>query len=324
MAEARMLLDPSQTATLVSNLVSRMPRDDAEYLGYVVDTLERTGRHNEVLRLTGAGRSLLSRRLFEARLRSLLATSQYEEAYRHTLAANAPLPTFDLELARVRAADRIGDVRRRETHLRELLRAAGTHPGRLRIVAELAESTATSTVASDAWRLLAGQPAEATNGLRRLQRLADRKGDTWVARDYARRALRLAPEDPDLRLEVAQYSLLLGEDYDRALNEAERQFASRTNDFRCRAILALAHLRLGAADKARALLDRTVIDESGRQPSTLAIVAAVYGGNGLDDRAEGIARRLPIAELRPEEREMIKTWLLPTAIDGSLPPPQKP
>lgn len=322
--EARMFLDPSQTALLVSNLVAHVPRDDPDQLRIVVDTLDRTGRYNEVLRLTGAGRSLLNRRLFEARLNALLATGQLEEAYRHTLEKHAPLPPFDLELARVRAADRIGDVRRRETHLRELLHAAGTHPGRLRTVAELAETAAAPAVASDAWRLLAGQPAEATNGLRRLQRLADRKGDTWTARDYARRALRLAPDDPDLRLDVAHYSLLLGEDYDRALREAERQLPSRTNDFRGRAVLALAYLRLGAGDRARAVLDRAVLDESNRQPSTLAILAAVFGGNGLTGRAEEIARQLPLAELRPEERELIRPWAIPTAIDGTLPAPQTP
>lgn len=322
--EARMLLDPSQTAHLVSNLVARLPRDDVDQLRIVVDTLDRTGRYNEVLRLTGAGRSLQHRRLFEARLEALLATGQLEEAYRHTLSRDAPLPTFDLELARIRAADRIGDVRRRETHLRELLGAAGTHPGRLRTVAELAETTAAPNVASDAWRLLAGQPVEATNGLRRLQRLADRKGDTWTARDYARRALRLAPDDPELRLDVAHYSLLLGEDFDRALREAERQFPTRTNDFRGRAVLALAYLRLGSHDKARAVLDRVVVDDAGRQPSTLAILAAVFGSNGLAGRAEEIARQLPLAELRPEERELIRPWAVPTALDGTLPAPQKP
>lgn len=314
LAETRMLLEPHSAATLASNLLARLPRDDWDLAALAANALLRRGRYAEVLSLTGAGRGQMNRTLFLARYEALVGNGQGDEAYRHLLTPNAPLALYELELIRARAAQETGDLKRRDGHLKDLLRAAGDNPVRIQRVAELAEAGQTRAaleVATEAWTRLTQIPDSAANAFRHLQRLADQRGDTWTARDYARRAVRLDPRIPALGLEIAYYDLLLGDDLDRALVEAERQVAEQPADLFARAVNALAHLRLGSPERARALLDRAVLSPESMRPEILAVIAAAYGANGLEGRARELARSLPLSRLRPEEKELIRPWLLP-------------
>jgi hypothetical protein len=327
LTETQMLLNPADAGALTTDALSRMPREDWEHLTLLSEALVRRGRFDEVLRMTASGKSLMNRRLFLARYEALLATGEPDEAYRHLLHAAAPLPPFELELTRIRGAQEAGDIKGRDAHLRSLLDIAATHPIRIRKVAEIAESSTTSDaigVAKDAWSKLAarteGNPGDA---YRRLQRLADRQGDTWTARDFARKAARSQTNDASLQLEIARYDLLLDEDVERAIRIAENQAASRTNDFAARAVAALGQLRLGAPAKARIWLDRLVLPESA-PVDALAIVVATLGSNGLESRARELARQIPMASLRPEERELIRPWVVPAPLGAGQPGVQIP
>ncbi len=314
--EARMLLDPSRVSVLASNLIASVPRDDVERLSLAVGVLNRQERHRDVLRLTVGDRGLRSRGLFSAKYAALQATGQPEEAYRHAMHTAAPLPPFALERLRAEAAHAIPDPRRRDSHLAALVRLAEDHPARLRQVGELAEKSGAPNVAIDAWKRLSMLPGEEIGAFRRLQKLFDLRGDTWTARDYARRAQRLGDPDARLPLELAYYSLLLGEDFDRALGEAERQWKARPDEFAVLKVLALAHLRLEAPEKARELLERVYVPDGELQSDGMAVLAAVYGANGLVDRARSMARDIPLARLRPEERDLVRPWLALYPIGG--------
>lgn len=315
--ETKISLDPSSSGPAISNIIAHLPRNDLPRLAAVADTLRRLGRHEEILRLTAGGREFRGPELFRARLEALLATGRTEDAYRLSLARDVPLPPFELELTRVRTARLTGDSRRRDSHLRELIRAAGVHPTRLRSACEIAEEMGALDIAADGWRILSQQPADAVEALRQLQRLADLRGDTWTARDFAQRAVRAGGTDPLLHLEIARYDLLLGEELERATGEARRQVEERPSDFEARAILALAHLRAGSPERARAVLDRQVVDPSRIHPGALAILAAALGENGQVRKAEKIARGLHLARLRPEERELVRRWLAPPSLSGA-------
>ncbi len=322
-AEARIRLDPSRESMVISNLVAGLRREDWPQLARVVSLLQRLGRHEDVLRLTTGGRSLARRDLFMARYEALVARGQPEEAYRHLLIRDAPLPEFDLEIARARGAHEAGNFQGRDAHLRELLRFAGDHPLRIRRAAELAEvadSEAARGVARDAWQRLAAMPGHETTALRRLQRLADRAGDTWTAREHARRALRAGVTDSDLPLEIAYYDLLLEEDPTAALAEAQRRIADDPDHLFARAVAALAHLRRGEPDLAREVLDRVVVTPSSVRPEALAVLAATYGAHGLDGRAREIARLLPLARLRPEEVALVRAWIVPPPLGAPAHP----
>jgi hypothetical protein len=313
LAETLLKLNPARESEIVSNLVGQVRRDDPDQLAHVVEALVRMRRFSDALALTAAGRAKGHRRLFMARYEALVGSGRNDEAYRHVLAPDVPLPPFDLDMLRVRAAERAGDLRRRDAHLRDLLRTAGDHTGRIRAVAELAEegNTRDSTqLAVDGWKRLVHRPGEVINALRHLQKLADRSGDTWMAREYARQAARHNTADSRLQLELAYYDLLLGENVERALAEAERQAGMRTNDFFARAVAALGHLRAGAPEVAHKLIGRAVLDES-RAGDAMAVLVATYGAMGFETRARELTRSLPLSRLRPEELDLIRPWLLP-------------
>ncbi|MCC7375223.1 MAG: hypothetical protein IT581_11270 [Verrucomicrobiales bacterium] len=317
LTEALMLLNPADAGSLISEALGHMPREDWEHLTLLSEALLRRGHPGEVLRITASGKSLINRRLFLARYEALLAAGRPDEAYRHLLHTSAPLPPFDLELIRVRGAQEAGDLKGRDAHLRGLLDIAADHPIRIRKVAEIAESSNTSDalqVSKDAWsKLAARNDANAAEAFRRLQRLADRQGDTWTARDFAKKAVRLQSNDASLQLDIAHYSLLLDEDLERSLRIAENQAATQTNDFSARAVAALGHLRLGDPSKARAMLDRLILPEAA-SADALAIVVATLGANGLEARARELARQIPMTTLRPEERELIRPWIVPAPL----------
>ncbi|MBL9139706.1 MAG: hypothetical protein JNK85_27805 [Verrucomicrobiales bacterium] len=322
LTEARILLSPADASTLAAEALTRMPREDWEHLTLLSEAFARLGRYEEVLRLTASGKSFVNRRLFLARYEALLALGKPDEAYRHLLHTEAPLPAFELELARIRGAQEAGDMKGRDAHLQSLLDIAADHPVRIRKVAALAESSTTpgaTRVATEAWsRLAARSEAGARDAYRRLQRLADRQGDTWTARDFAKKAARIQTNDANLRLEIARYDLLLGDDLERALRVAEEVAKSRTNDLSARAIAALGQLRLGHPENARHLLDRLVLPDA-PPADTLAIVVATLGSNGLESRARDLARQIPMNSLRPEERELIRPWVVPAPLGAELP-----
>jgi len=309
LGETRIRLDPTSISTVASNLISRIPHDDPEMLTLVVDTLSRFGRHTEVLNLTLAGRSLMNRTLFEARYEALLALDRPDEAYRHLLQENPPLPAYDLALAKVQTSLISKNSQSRDSHLAELVRASANHPGRLRSAAELAEQKGATNIAIEAWKQLGTLPGQSATSLRALQRLADRRGDTWTARDCARNLLRTHSTLPGLKLEIAYYDLLLGENIEPAFIEARTQSESRPRDFFARTVLALGHLRMGAPDAARLALERFYVEDSQLRPDSLAVLVATLGQNGYTVRAGEIASRITLDRLRPEERELVRPWI---------------
>ena len=316
LAETLVRLDPSTIQHTLSNLIVRIPHDDREMLTLVVEALSRLGRHHEVLQLTTADRGFFNRSLFKARLDALSALQRDAEAYQLLLTHGAPMPAFDLALARIKAAIKARDSTRRDHHFSELVEACGDEPDRIRAVAEFAEKEGALDVAAITWKKFGAAPGQTTVAQRALQRIADRRGDTWNARDHARNALRSDATLPSLKLEIAYYDLLLGENIEAALAEARAGVSEDPRDFFARAAVALAHLRLGEPEKARVALDRFLLDTPQPRPDALAILAATCGQNGFVVRAREIAAKIPLDRLRPEERELLLPWL---ALPAELP-----
>jgi tetratricopeptide (TPR) repeat protein len=322
LAETRVRLDPSTTRHTVSNLITSVPHDDTATLTLVVEALARLGRLDEVMQLTDKERGFLNRSLFKARLDALTSLNLHAEAYQHLLTPGAPMPAFDLALARTQAAIQARDPDRRDQHFAELLKACDNQPDRIRAIAEFAEKQGALDSASMLWKSLGTLPGQTTLAQRSLQRVADRRGDTWTARDHARNALRSDPSLISLRLEIAYYDLLLGENIDAALAQAQSSVDQDSRDFFARAALALAHLRLDQPEKARAAIDRFLLETPQPRHDALAVLAATCGQNGFVVRAQEIASKIPLERLRPEERDLIRPWItVPAPLSSTAPEP---
>lgn len=324
LAETQIRLDPATTRVTLSNLVSLVSHNDPEMLTAVVESLARLGQHEEVLNLTSGERGFLNRQLFTARFDALSALHLNTEAYQHLLTPGAPMPPFELALAKIKASVDAKDITRRDAHFEELLGTCGNHGDRLRAVADLAEKLGSHEVAAKAWKQFGALPGQAAAAERGLQRVADRRGDTWSARDHARNALRAGSSIATLPLEIAYYDILLGENIETALAQAQAYAAKNPRDYFPQATIALAHLRLGEPEKARLTLDRLLPDETRPRADAMAVLAATCGQNGFGVRAREIASRIPIDRLRPEERELIRPWVAPPPADELRVPQRLP
>ena len=310
LAETRMILDPSTSrATATEALDAMEPRSDVERLGIVL-WLHRFQLYELSIPILAPNHVRQKPALFRARIDALVATGRMQTAYRELLDDNATLDPFESETLRYRAATALKDDPGAQRHRDQLLRAAGRDPGRIRRVAEFAERNKLNELAIEAWKRLAEDRFESRRALHALAALADQAGDTWAARDAIRRGLKQDPKDSRLLLRAAHYDLLLGEDPARVLKTIEPLADDATLGAEARFIIALAHLRAGDHERALRSIQGTVYP-GGPMPNTFrVIVAAVAGANGDSNRAAEISRSLPIAQLRPEERELVRPYLV--------------
>src|SRR5690606_29992765 len=110
-----------------------------------------------------------------------------------------------------------------EMHLRNLLDLARRHPRHLRAVAEYARRNGKLEIANEANQMLINNPREAIPAFQSLLRTADLQGETWVARDYARKLYSLKKDD-GIRLQIAYYDLLLEENIGEAFATARELY----------------------------------------------------------------------------------------------------
>lgn len=216
---------------------------------------------------------------------------------------------IQLELLRCTTAMRLKNDAAVESHLRNLLDLARRNPRQLRAVAEFARRNNHTEIANEANQILSRNPGEAMTAFESLLRTADAEGETWAARDYARKLAALKKGDDGIRLQIAFYDLLLEENLDQAFATAQELHKAKPEDFNRRAVLALAHLRRGEPDKAVALIEGQVVTWRRLTPGVRAIVVASLGANNRAGAVPKLLQRLPLARLKPEERELIKPYL---------------
>lgn len=310
LAEVRMLLDPSQDRSIATAALTGIdPRTDPERLAVAL-WLQRYRLFDLSLSFLAPNHIRGKPALFRARIDALVGSLRIQTAYRELLESGDTLDPLETELLRLRAAQSLKDEEAVTRHRDQLLRAAGRDPSRVRRVAEFAERNRLPDLAIEAWKRLMEDRYESPRALRALASLADQAGDTWAARDYTRRVAKLDPANPALQLQVAHYDLLLGDDPARALEVIKPLLDNAVVGTDARFVAALALLRSGETEQAWTSLQGTVYS-SGPIPTPLrAILAAVVGGVGFSNRAAEIARSLPLAQLRPEERDLLRPYLV--------------
>jgi hypothetical protein len=309
LAEARMLLDPSQSrAVAVATLPALAPDNDVERLAVAL-WLHRHRLFDLSLPFLAPNHVRNKAPLFRARIDALVGSLRMQAAYRELLESGDTLDPLESELLRLRAAQALKDDEAVGRHREQLLRAAGRDPARLRRVAEFAERNRFTDLAVDAWKRLIDDRYLGPRALRSLAALADQAGDTWAARDYTRRSAKLVPETPRLRLQLAHYDLLLGDDPARALETLEPLIQDPEIGTDARIVAALARLRAGDLERAWTSI-QGVVYTNGLTPIPLRVIVAAAGSAGLTNRAVELARALPLTQLRPEERDLIRPYLI--------------
>lgn len=318
--EARISLDPSQINKTADELVERFGRGNPDELAATATWLNRHQLYGRTRDLLLPDLARKSAPLFRLRFDALAGSGDIRGAYEFIKADPVPGDPFQVEMLRCTTAIRLKDKTGTDVHFRELASLARQQPRRLRALAEYAFRNGNRTLAQESYKILAQNPRDAIPATRGMVRTADSLGETWAARDYARRLVALAKDDDNVRVQVAYYDLLLNENIEEAFTQAQALHKAKPEDFSRRAVLALAHLRKGNPKAAVECVEGQVVNWNQVIPGLRAVIAASLGAAGRADTASNYVARLPLARLKPEERELIRPYVQP----GSLPPPTAP
>lgn len=307
-ADARMRLDPASAREIALEALSRLqPKTDDElrWMQRWLHEHELFGRAVETLPAARAQHDL---ELVRLRYTGLVGVGQASAAYRESLRPNPALDEMDQELDRLHLAMASRDEAAAANHQRRVLELAHQNSVRLRRVAEYAEFRGLVPLAISTWKALAGDRLETRRALRSLIALTDGTGDTWAAREAARRLALLEPDDVHLALRVAHYDLLLGENLATALSTADGLVDHPSAGREARFVAALADVRLGRFREARAYLSDPLRVGQNLRSDLRSIGVAVLGASGDTDRARTLAGTLTGEKLRPEEQELIRAY----------------
>lgn len=327
--EALVSLDPSSLNQVADDLVERFGRGSPEDLAATANWLNRRQLYGRTRDLLLPDLARKHAPLFRLRFDALAGSGDVRGAYDFINTDPVPGDPFQIEMLRCTTALRLKDNTAANAHFRSLLALARTQPRRLRALAEYAFRNGNRETAKEAYQALSQSPRDAIPATRGMVRTADSMGDTWAARDYARKLATLAKDDENVRIQITYYDLLLGENLPEALASAKALHQAKPEDFNRRAILALAYLRHDDPKAALNAVEGQIVSWNQIIPGLRAVVAASIGAAGRFEVASNYVARLPLSRLKPEERELIRPFTRPGTLPAPTPgngttPPAKP
>ncbi|MBL9139707.1 MAG: hypothetical protein JNK85_27810 [Verrucomicrobiales bacterium] len=309
-ADAQISLDPTQLNRVADDVIAKYGHGSPAQVIGAASWLNRHRLFARSIEILLPDISFKNEALFRLRYDALVGLGRIRDAYDFVMVDRAPGDPLQLEFLRCNTAIRLKDDAAVESHLRSMIDIARKQPRLLRSVAEFAVRHKKRTIADEANQILSRNKREAVPAFQALLKSADAQGETWVARDYARKLEALKKDDATVKLQIAYYDLLLNENLESATASALALHKAKPEDFNRRAVLALAHLRKDSPKEAAAAIEGQVVRWSRLTPGIRAVVVAAVGGSGKTDVAAKLLLRVPIGSLKPEERDLIRPYLI--------------
>lgn len=304
-------LDPSRRTAIADELIESHGRGSIENTAAVAAWLNRQQLYARTLDLVLPDVAAKYPNLVQLRYDALMGLEDFRGAYDFIAKASNPANPLQIEFLRCTTAKRLKDQEATDRHFRNLLEIAAREPRLLRSVADFALRNDRTDIANEAAQQLVRSPRDAASAYGTLLKIADAQGETWAARDYARKLkdLRGQAGDDSLRLQIAYYSLLLEENIDEAFATAEAMHKANPDDFTRRIVLGLAFLRKKQPEKAVELIDHQLVTWAKLPPGIRATAVAILGANHREKASAKLITRVPIARLKPEERALIRPYI---------------
>ena len=161
-------------------------------------------------------------------------------------------------------------------------------------------------IAASALQPLLGNPALAPANAPRILGLLNRVDDIPPMLQAIDRLLVIDPLNVALRNEQLWLRLLAGERIEESQKAAEDLVAQHPDDARYVPPLALGWFRLNEPERAYELLENRHLGGTNAPIRARLIHCAAVGAVGQRDAARRIARDIPMAGLRSEERVLIR------------------
>jgi tetratricopeptide (TPR) repeat protein len=306
--ELRLRLRPQDRAESVTMFATEFASAAMTNRVEVGRWLNRQKEFARTVELLPAGDAAKNRDAFLARMDALAALGRWKDVEGELAAEAVPVEGALKQLFLARAARELKKLPEADAHWRRVQLELSSQPEAMFYVADYAERVGEFEEARKAYERLAALPEYADRAFTGLIRLAEASGGTRTLREIMRDLSARRPDDPAPANDYAYLNLLLNERVEAAKEAAQKLYDAHPNVLAYRVTLALAHLRLDQAAKARELLDVDV-DWVKVRPGWQAVHAAVRAANGQNDLARALARQIALAKLKPEERELIATLL---------------
>ena len=154
--------------------------------------------------------------------------------------------------------------------------------------------------------------ATARPALEALLRIAQKRGDVGMLCETLKTMRERWPQDDSVKNDLVYVNLLMGRQVDESMAAAKELVARSPTSLAHRTTLALAAIRKNDGTGALAVYKGLSISVgSGRPGTPCRVRQAALGVNGRTDEAKAEVSSLRWEELRPEERELVKSWRTP-------------
>ncbi|MCS7063756.1 MAG: tetratricopeptide repeat protein [Methylacidiphilales bacterium] len=271
--------------------------------------LNQTRNFERVLQVISPEAALRRQDYFLIRMDALASLKRWEEVLRILQKERCPLPTYILHLYTYRALKELNQPEDAQLAWTRALSAAnGAQP--LMYLAQYAERIGAIHNAIAAYERLTGHTMAARIAYLALVRLRQQLPDTEALRHVYERMVKLTPQDPVIRNDLAYLNLLLKEKIQESFQVAQHLVETLPHMLAFRITLALAYLRQQDPEKALGPLDNLPVDWKTLQPSWRAIYAAVLAANKRIAEAEDLLTGVSASQIRNEEIALLKEYNL--------------
>jgi predicted Zn-dependent protease len=302
--------NPANRDSVIEAARRRYPPLGDEALLQLGRWLNRNREFERVLGVLSASKAFTSQDFFLVHLDALAGLGRWADVESALTAKNVPLDPFNIAVYRVRVAKELGQADLVPLYWTQAHRRAAENPQSLLYLAQYAERIGATEEAIKAWRRLTSFPNTSRMAFLSLVRLIQQASpDLRTLRDTLRQMSEQFPDDPAPRNDWAYLSLLLGEDIEAARAAATALVQKQPNMLSYRITLALGHLRAGDRPAAAKLLQGFQIDWTATLPGWQAVHAAVLAANGQLEEAGRATKKIPISQLKPQEKALIQALL---------------
>ena len=271
--------------------------------------LNKQKSFNKTIELIPLAQSLTNRDAFVLRLDAMAALDKWKQIGGELDAEPNPLDPAIREVFRARVAMELGQPNEARVQWRKVHFEAGQNPQVLKYVAKYAERVGERADAEQAYRRLTTFPDQARDAYVNMVRLANEDLNTKRLRELLREMKAIFPEDPLVENDLAYLNLLQNEAIQDSKATAEKLYDLNPSFLAYRTTLALARLRTREIDKAKKVYEGLTLEWTLAPPGWQAVHAAVHGASGNTAAAREFIEKIPLENLKPEERALIQPWL---------------
>lgn len=307
--ELRLRLRPQDRASSVDAFVKEYAAGALSNRVEVARWLNRQKEFARTIDLLPPTDAVTDRDAFLARLDALAALGKWRELKSELSGEATPVEAVLKELFLARAARELKQLPEADAHWRRVQLELSSQPEAMLYVADYAEKIGEIEEARKAYDRLAALPEYADRAFAGMIRLAEQTGGTRTLREIMRDLSARHPDDPAPANDYAYLNLLLNERLESSKETAQKLYDANPNVLAYRITLALAHLRLNEPAKARTILDGLNVDWTQVRPGWQAVHSAARAAAGEASLARALARQIPLAGLKPEERMLIQPFL---------------